>query len=57
MTDRSHVLDLAACLVAGIGLLTVATTGWAHAVGIASLFGFIIFGFRPALPPHDFPSS
>ena len=45
----------AACLVVGIGLLTLADTGWAHAVGLASLFGFVILGFRPLLPPGDFP--
>lgn len=44
----------AACLLVGIGFLIVANTGWSHAIGIASLFGFIIVGFRAALPPHDF---
>jgi cytochrome d ubiquinol oxidase subunit II len=41
-----------ACLVAGIGLLTVADAAWAHAVGVVSLFGFVGFGFPAALPPH-----
>jgi cytochrome d ubiquinol oxidase subunit II len=34
-----------ACLVAGIGFLTVADAGWGHAVGVASLFAFIVLGF------------
>jgi cytochrome d ubiquinol oxidase subunit II len=41
-----------ACLVAGIGLLTAADAGWAHAVGVVSLFGFVAFGFPAALPPN-----
>ena len=39
-----------AFLVAGIGFLTVANAGWAHAIGVASFFGFILAGYRPALP-------
>jgi cytochrome d ubiquinol oxidase subunit II len=35
-----------ACLLAGVGLLNVADAGWAHAVGIACLFGFIVAAFR-----------
>ena len=34
-----------ACLVAGFGLLTVAEAGWAHAIGVVALFGFIVVGF------------
>jgi cytochrome bd ubiquinol oxidase subunit II len=34
-----------ACLVGGIGFLTVADAAWAHAVGVASLFAFIALGF------------
>jgi cytochrome d ubiquinol oxidase subunit II len=41
----------AACLVAGIGLLTIANASWAHAIGVASLLGFIAIGFPAALPP------
>ena len=40
-----------ACLIAGIGLLTVAEAGWAHAVGVVSLLAFVVAGFvvvRPA---------
>jgi cytochrome d ubiquinol oxidase subunit II len=40
----------AACLLAGIGLLTVADAGWAHTIGVASLFGFIGLGFLAAAP-------
>ena len=36
----------AACLIAGVGLLNVATAEWAHAVGITFLFGFILTAFR-----------
>jgi cytochrome bd ubiquinol oxidase subunit II len=36
-------------LVAGVGFLTVANAGWAHAIGVACLFGFIVSGFRAAL--------
>jgi cytochrome d ubiquinol oxidase subunit II len=40
-----------ACLVGGIGFLTVANSGWAHAVGVVSLLGFIVLGFFAAAPP------
>jgi cytochrome bd ubiquinol oxidase subunit II len=40
-----------ACLIAGVGLLTVAETAWAHALGVVSLFGFVALGFPAALPP------
>jgi cytochrome bd ubiquinol oxidase subunit II len=40
-----------AFLVAGIAFLTVANAGWAHAIGVACFFGFILSGFRAALPP------
>ena len=40
-----------AFFVAGIGFLTVANAGWAHAIGVACFFGFILSGFRAALPP------
>jgi cytochrome d ubiquinol oxidase subunit II len=40
-----------ACLVGTIGFLTVADAGWAHAVGVAFMFGFIVLGFVAALPP------
>jgi cytochrome d ubiquinol oxidase subunit II len=40
----------AGLLVAGIGFLTIADAAWAHAIGVACLFVFIIVGFRAALP-------
>ena len=46
-----------ACLIAGIGLLTVAETAWAHALGVVSLFGFVALGFPAALPPHVAPQA
>ena len=39
-----------ACLVAGFGLLTVAEAGWAHALGVVALFGFVVAGFAGAVP-------
>jgi cytochrome d ubiquinol oxidase subunit II len=35
-----------ACLIAGFGLLNIADAGWAHAVGVLCLIGFVLFGFR-----------
>jgi cytochrome d ubiquinol oxidase subunit II len=46
-----------ACLIAGIGLLTAADAGWAHALGVVSLFGFVAFGFPAALPPQVLPPA
>jgi cytochrome d ubiquinol oxidase subunit II len=46
-----------ACLIAGIGLLTVAEIAWAHALGVVSLFGFVALGFPAALPPHAAPQA
>jgi cytochrome bd ubiquinol oxidase subunit II len=46
-----------ACLIAGIGLLTVAETSWAHALGVVSLLGFVALGFPPALPPDVIPGA
>jgi cytochrome bd ubiquinol oxidase subunit II len=39
-----------ACFVAGLGFLTAADADWAHAIGIASLFGFIVLGFLAVAP-------
>ncbi len=33
-----------ACLLAGVGLLTVAEAGWAHAVGVVCLLAFVVVG-------------
>ena len=38
------------CLLAGVGLLTIAGAPWAHAVGVASLLGFIVLGFLAVAP-------
>jgi cytochrome d ubiquinol oxidase subunit II len=39
-----------AFLVAGIGFLTVANAAWAHAIGVACFFGFILSAYEAALP-------
>jgi cytochrome d ubiquinol oxidase subunit II len=39
-----------ACLIAGVGLLNVAEAQWAHALGVVSLFGFIVIGFLTLIP-------
>jgi cytochrome d ubiquinol oxidase subunit II len=41
-----------ACLVAGIGFLTIADAGWAHAIGVVALLGFVVVGFL-AFAPTD----
>jgi hypothetical protein len=33
-----------ACLIGGVGFLTVAEAGWAHAVGVAMLLAAIALG-------------
>jgi cytochrome d ubiquinol oxidase subunit II len=40
----------AACLIGGLGLLTAAETGWAHAVGVVLLLAFVVIGFLGAVP-------
>jgi cytochrome d ubiquinol oxidase subunit II len=37
-----------ACLLAGFGFLTIAEAGWAHAVGVVALFGFMVCGVAAA---------
>jgi cytochrome d ubiquinol oxidase subunit II len=39
-----------ACLVVGFAFLTVLEPGWAHAVGVTALAGFVVLGFAAALP-------
>jgi cytochrome d ubiquinol oxidase subunit II len=39
-----------ACLLATLGFLTLADAGWAHAIGVLTLLGFVACGFRAALP-------
>jgi cytochrome d ubiquinol oxidase subunit II len=41
-----------ACLIAGVGLLNVADAGWAHAVGVVGLFGFIVTAFAALVVPE-----
>ncbi len=40
----------AACLLAGFGFLTVAEAGWAHAIGVVALLGFLGCGFLAVVP-------
>jgi cytochrome d ubiquinol oxidase subunit II len=39
-----------ACGVAALGFLTVAESGWAHAVGVVLLVAFVVTGFLAAVP-------
>jgi cytochrome d ubiquinol oxidase subunit II len=39
-----------ACLIIGFGLLNVADARWAHAVGVASLFAFVVTAFAAIIP-------
>jgi cytochrome d ubiquinol oxidase subunit II len=41
-----------ACLLGGLGFLTLAEAGWAHALGIVCLLGFVVLGFA-AIAPAD----
>jgi cytochrome d ubiquinol oxidase subunit II len=47
----------AACLIAGIGLLNVAEAAWAHALGVVSLFAFIVTGFLSLHPGTPGPEE
>jgi cytochrome bd ubiquinol oxidase subunit II len=49
-SDRWDARLSVAFLVGGIGFLTVANTAWAHAIGVACFFGFILSGYQAALP-------
>jgi len=42
-----------AFLIVGFALLTVADAGWAHAVGVTALFGFMIAGFLALAPVEE----
>jgi len=44
-----------ASLIAGFGLLNVADASWAHGIGIACLFGFVVFAFGAIVvsPPAE----
>jgi cytochrome d ubiquinol oxidase subunit II len=39
-----------ALLIVGVGLLNVASAPWAHGVGVASLFGFMVLAFFAIMP-------
>jgi cytochrome bd ubiquinol oxidase subunit II len=39
-----------ACLLVGIGMLTVAHAEWAHYVGAGALLAFVVVGFAAAIP-------
>jgi cytochrome d ubiquinol oxidase subunit II len=39
-----------ACLIAGLGLLTIADAAWAHAIGVVSLLGFMVAAFLAIVP-------
>ncbi len=39
-----------ACVIAGIGLLTVADSSLAHAVGVVCLLAFVVLGFAAIRP-------
>jgi cytochrome d ubiquinol oxidase subunit II len=39
-----------AALAAGVGLLTIAEAGWAHAIGVVALLAFVVTGVLAALP-------
>jgi cytochrome d ubiquinol oxidase subunit II len=41
-----------ACLVIGLGFLTVADAGWAHAMGVAAFFGFAVLGAAALIAPE-----
>ena len=41
-----------ACLLAGVGFLTIAEAGWAHAIGVVALLGFVIVGFLRSCRPR-----
>src|SRR3954462_7478195 len=38
------------CLIAGLGLLTIADAAWAHAIGVVSLLGFMVAAFLAIVP-------
>jgi cytochrome d ubiquinol oxidase subunit II len=41
-----------ACLIAGVGLTSIANAGWAHAIGVTCLLCFVALGARAALTPE-----
>jgi cytochrome d ubiquinol oxidase subunit II len=51
VAPRLLVRTAVACLIAGFGLLTVAEAGWAHAIGLVCLFGFVVTAFCAIVLP------
>ncbi len=47
---RPHARVTLACLIAGFGLLNLADAGWAHALGVISLLGFVLSAFLAIVP-------
>ncbi len=39
-----------ACFLGGIGFLTIADAGWAHAIGVVCLAAFVVIGFAAVRP-------
>ena len=39
-----------ALLIVGVGFLNAADAGWAHAIGVFGLFGFMIIAFAAIVP-------
>jgi cytochrome bd ubiquinol oxidase subunit II len=39
-----------ACMIGGIGLLTIADAGWTHAIGVVCLIAFVVVGFAAVAP-------
>jgi cytochrome d ubiquinol oxidase subunit II len=37
-------------LIGGVGFLTIADAGWAHAIGVICLLGFVVTGFAAVGP-------
>jgi cytochrome bd ubiquinol oxidase subunit II len=43
------------CLAVGVGLLSVVEIGWANAVGVVALFGFVVLAFLGLAPADEGP--
>ena len=55
--QRLLVRLTAAFLIAGVGLLNLADAKWAHLIGVACLFGFMISAFLAIAPQAEASSS
>jgi cytochrome bd ubiquinol oxidase subunit II len=49
-TSSALARGAVACLLGGVGLLTVAEAGWAHAIGVALLLAALVAGVAAATP-------